>query len=280
MNDNDFISKIVPVDLIQPELKKYINHISFNETICQIDNETKILSLPDGMCELVIVLENSYYRTNEINNSKFSLIKNSHLVGFSTSKVYLIPKPNVQAISIRFNPGCLSAFKLGNMEEFTNKTIDAKELFGNDFISLEEKLYNTKSIHLKINLIQKFLVSRLFTDVNHNKFIDLIKNEYLQKNSFELKTNADYKKSERLFKKYMGTTPKTFQQIVKFNYATKLIKEFSKPNLTQVAYLSDYHDQSHFVKKFKEYSGMTPLQYYKTNSELIAFNQHIINNLF
>ena len=43
-------------------------------------------------------------------------------------------------------------------------------------------------------------------------------------------------------------------------------KEFT--SLTSVAYDGDYYDQAHFIKDFKEFTGVSPKNFYANNLKL------------
>jgi AraC-like DNA-binding protein len=39
-------------------------------------------------------------------------------------------------------------------------------------------------------------------------------------------------------------------------------------SLTAVAYEGDYYDQAHFIKDFKEFTGMSPKNFYASNLKM------------
>ena len=71
------------------------------------------------------------------------------------------------------------------------------------------------------------------------------------------------KQFERLFKELVGTNPKEYARIVRFQKSLKLLQHYSEDakdaNQAQLAYQCGYADQSHFIREFKQFSGYTPL---------------------
>jgi len=66
---------------------------------------------------------------------------------------------------------------------------------------------------------------------------------------------------ERLFKKYIGLSPKYYARIIRFNYIFQLIK--SKENSwAEIVCQSGYYDQSHFTHNFKAFTGEDPSAYF------------------
>ncbi|MCY1561266.1 hypothetical protein D9M68_984990 [compost metagenome] len=43
-------------------------------------------------------------------------------------------------------------------------------------------------------------------------------------------------------------------------------KQFT--NLTEVAYENDFYDQAHFINDFKEFTGMSPKEFYADNLKM------------
>jgi AraC-like DNA-binding protein len=66
-----------------------------------------------------------------------------------------------------------------------------------------------------------------------------------------------YKKLERLFLKYVGYTPKSYFRLLRFNRALRQIHR-RKDFLTSIALDCGYYDQSHFIKDFKQFTGLSP----------------------
>ncbi|MCR5863321.1 AraC family transcriptional regulator [Flavobacterium sp. J372] len=283
MGNNYFKSTIIESANIHQELQKYIRHISIDESIQCSNDIIAVPSIPYGMTELVINLGNPYYRSSKNDNSQFVRITDSHIVGFKTRSSLIVPTTKAKAISILFKPGCLSVFVKEPLDAFTNKIIDAKNVFGPEFTFLEEQLSETASMPEQVDIVQSFLLSKLQSNDKITDFLNFIANMYNEKSNFSFKSiiarKSEYKTLERNFYRYIGTTPKTFHQIISFNYASKLI---SKRNhrLTEIAYDCNYYDQSHFIKKFKEFSGYTPKEYLNIDHEMVKFNQDIINSLF
>ena len=68
------------------------------------------------------------------------------------------------------------------------------------------------------------------------------------------------KQFERLFKELVGTNPKEYARIVRFQKSLKLLQHYQEDaNQAQLAYQCGYADQSHFIREFRRFSGYTPL---------------------
>lgn len=64
---------------------------------------------------------------------------------------------------------------------------------------------------------------------------------------------------ERQFLRQVGLTPKQFARIIQFQSTLERLDEAE--NLTEVGLDSGFADQSHFIRVFKTYTGLSPSQY-------------------
>ncbi|MEO1054957.1 MAG: AraC family transcriptional regulator [Bacteroidota bacterium] len=69
---------------------------------------------------------------------------------------------------------------------------------------------------------------------------------------------------ERLFKQSAGLNPKLFSMITRFTDALTTPLGESARNLTELALQTGYSDQSHFIRDFKAFSGLSPKVYFKS----------------
>ena len=72
----------------------------------------------------------------------------------------------------------------------------------------------------------------------------------------------------RLFNKEIGLPPKTFSKIIRFqNVLLALGKD---QNISAIAADMGYYDQSHLLKEFKQFTGISPLNYRKSLAKGMA----------
>lgn len=68
---------------------------------------------------------------------------------------------------------------------------------------------------------------------------------------------------QRIFKLYVGVTPKTYLRVNKINNLKSRIVSNDFASLTELAIESGYFDQAHFIREFKLFMQTTPGQYQK-----------------
>jgi len=70
--------------------------------------------------------------------------------------------------------------------------------------------------------------------------------------------NISERQFERRFTQTVGLTPNVYLRMKRFNEAIRMIKTRRFKRLTDVAFALNFSDQSHFIRDFKAFSGMTP----------------------
>ena len=56
-------------------------------------------------------------------------------------------------------------------------------------------------------------------------------------------------------------SPKQLGKVIRLQSALKIMLNEKKEGLTDIAYNSKYYDQSHFIKDFKEFTGISPKEF-------------------
>ncbi|MBD2720837.1 helix-turn-helix domain-containing protein [Hymenobacter armeniacus] len=72
---------------------------------------------------------------------------------------------------------------------------------------------------------------------------------------------------ERRFLAEVGTAPKLYASLVRFNHAFRLLAASPAPNWQDVAYACGYYDQAHLIREFRRFTGQAPSAFFKANPE-------------
>tara|TARA_B110000091_G_scaffold192989_1_gene217754 strand:- start:2026 stop:2403 length:378 start_codon:yes stop_codon:yes gene_type:complete len=81
-------------------------------------------------------------------------------------------------------------------------------------------------------------------------------------NELSKQSNINRRQLTRKFSSTIGLSPKQLSKTIRIQNTLKtlLTKEFT--SLTDLAYENEYFDQAHFIKDFKEFTGLTPKEFY------------------
>lgn len=233
--------------------------------------------IPDGFTEII-------FNYGDIYKSKISgdwtLQSPNLLAGQLRTFFYLQNTGITGSIAVKLKPAALTQLFGFSMNQYLDKIVDLDSLPSPQLIKLKEVIddcvrfgYNREEQYVKKILDEYF--ADLIQTAQENPLeapLDLIFN------SNGLVTVADMvavagvseRQLERLFKKYIGLTPKYYARIIRFNYIFQLIK--SKENSwAEVVYQSGYYDQSHFIHNFKSFTGEDPSAYFFEQKNMANF---------
>jgi len=168
---------------------------------------------------------------------------------------------------IRFLPSIFPLIFKVNAKEISNNSSELKKVLP-EFAQWLSNLNNENSrslpnvlnskIHsiienqeLKLDL--RFLNS-LTEILKRNGFIDLEK---------ELATGVSPRQLRRIFNYYIGTTPKAFANVVRFQYILNGKPSMQSLKENKIYYDVGFFDQAHFIKSFKTFYGVTPSEAFR-----------------
>ncbi len=177
---------------------------------------------------------------------------------------------NAQSLIVRFRPD--GATVLGVPPEVLRDTDAAlSELLSPcELYAFQERLDAARADSERIQLIERFLVSllpnaRLDPLVTHG--IKVLQRRLLTK-SFkspcvrELTQAFDIseRQLERRFLRQVGVGPKRLEALLRFSHIAS--QKRAAKSLAELALEAGYFDESHFVRDFKRFSGLTPGAYF------------------
>lgn len=173
---------------------------------------------------------------------------------------------NSSMLVVQFNAAGAYPFIHQPMDEFTEKVIQADEIFGADIITLRDLVTQGNAPHEKFAIVERWLnniydASKKAPDELHTLITQLQQQPVTQFNNIIDNFPHTQKHLIDLFKKHVGITPKYYQRILRFNEIMQRIQHKEKISWTEIAYTCGYSDQSHFIKEFKHFSGFNPQEF-------------------
>ena len=150
------------------------------------------------------------------------------------------------------NDNCYNLLQLKNIEidKFHKKLLATNDLSIQietmcDIIETLLSIHNIKSDD-KI----QYAIHQIIKNKGIVKISDIRDKVYLTERTFE-----------RNFMNEVGITPKQFAKIIQFQNSLEKIDNSQTERFTDIAYDSGFADQSHFIRVFKSYTGLSPKQY-------------------
>lgn len=269
--------RFIAVDPL-PLLKPYVAKIQVYESSGRLPSEERKLIVPNANLKLTLTYRNGIVAG--IGNNTFSQSENKlSLTGLIDIPVLLDSTEDAQTgtIIVEFHPlGAYRFFRL-SYAEVQNQIVELRDLIGLQAEELRTRLMEHPSILDKLRLLQDFLVKQLertvadpIYDYCIHRIVDtsgLISVAQLEKETGYSARWLHHKFLERL-----GTGSKNFSEIVRFKQFYLAYSSGVKLSGLKDQIYQYYHDQSHFLRSFKRFTGTTPTELQNSLNELA--NRH------
>jgi AraC-like DNA-binding protein len=259
------------------ELMSFIKHYLFLESEKKSIKKLRLFS--DGNTGMVFSFKSNLI-SNIQNNALLDYLPTSFVYGqISEFKdLYLVNEASL--IIVVFQPAGINQLMGVSAAELRDNIIRTEDLFGWQGLNLPAKLFEQSNVQGKLKILNAFFIELATKKVFVNQVLIDASVNFIFKNKGansinQLVKHVGYTERhiERTFIECIGLSPKKFGNIVKLHSFLKLLKDKSTHNnLTKISYEAGYSDQSHLIKEFKKYTGITPKEYlYKTNKLTINF---------
>lgn len=189
--------------------------------------------------------------------------------GQKSSFINITPQGKLAMLCVQFYPHAARLFFPLPMNELQNQTQALNELWGKEARDLEDQLNNLKFLQHKISLLEAFFMKKFMDNKLYNwkriaRNIQLINWHKAEIGVNKLADSAclSRKQYERIFKEFVGISPKQFLKTVRFQYSLYLQQHQKAENMSDLAFQSGYYDQAHMTNEYKEFSGLSPKQYF------------------
>ena len=228
--------------------------------------------IPDGCMEMIFHHGDQYLQYRDDGSSV--LQPRCFVFGQITSPLQIAPTAASGIFAVRFEPDGFSPFATLTPGQMSNRAVPLSELFGDEGLSLGEGVINAQSTIERISLIEIFLTAKLQLIKTREKLsgstVELLLQTKGQLSIEELsaKMLVNRRQLERRFSAAIGLSPKQLTKIIRLQNALKMMIEKPSDSLTALAYESGYYDQAHFIKDFKEFTGISPKQFFAGNLQL------------
>lgn len=134
---------------------------------------------------------------------------------------------------------------------------------------LFEKIPKSNSFEERINLVEHFFKNRIAKDYQTpvpvlyavNKIIDSYGNVTIKDLCKETGYSLSY--FHKMFDRYIGVSPKTFAEIVRFQHSLILLYSEDNLSLAEISYQCGYYDQARMNRAYKNFVGYPPSEFRK-----------------
>ena len=222
--------------------------------------------VPDGTMKLIFHYGDTYRHHLEHGGS--IVLPRCFLIGQLTKPYVVEPLGVTGSFVVRFHPNGFLPFTTIPIKKMENTAVPIETLFGVEGAEIGERILNATDTRARIQLIEDFLLKRLTAKSTIDAVVKSTIEAILEAGGkftvteFSKKKKIHRRQLARKFSDVIGLSPKQLSKTVRIQAALKSLLSADVTSLTDVAYQNEYFDQAHFIKDFKEFTGLTPKDFY------------------
>lgn len=230
--------------------------------------------VPNGYVELIIHLTDLHCEL--LRGKDFGQSPDYTLIGLFTKPYDVRFRGVVKVFGIRFKPEGIHPVFGVPAAEIREDFEDMEQLAGRTFREFCARLRETATDAARLALSEQFLLETLRSNNINRRYLGEAAEWIRQRNGLvtmeELagKVFISTRQLEREFKQKIGLSPKQYMRIARLNEVNRLLESGEELDLTGVSYESGFADQAHFIRDFKNFTGLSPKVFIKKRGTFIV----------
>lgn len=183
------------------------------------------------------------------------------------SRAFAINAHQPHMMGVQFRPGGAFPFFRAPAREFENVHISLEQVWGRDAERLHQRLVQAPTPADKFDILERALVGvapKAFE--RHPAVAQALARFAGAPHRFTVarmaaEADVSHKRFIRLFTDEVGFTPKTYLRVTRFQRVLARIFQLPHVDWADVVERHGYFDQSHFIRDFRQFSGLAPTEY-------------------
>jgi len=265
-----------------PPLDRFVEMVTYFEDYTP--GHTKEKLLPDGAVEIVVDLTDTPKKLYDRNDhTRATGFRGAWISGMRRDWIVIEAAPASSMAVIRFRPGGAFPF-LGFAVEGITDTVDQLEVvLGRATRILRERILAAPTVEAKMSAVEGWLLERAGGQLESNPVIDYLTGRLFAPAGIRITDVVEeIGYSQRhvlgLFRRWVGLSPKQYGRIRRFQQVLTSVAQSAgpvdaemaalqrapaptEPDWAEVAIAHGYYDQSHLLRDFREFAGLTPRAY-------------------
>ncbi|HMG33234.1 MAG TPA: helix-turn-helix domain-containing protein [Blastocatellia bacterium] len=243
--------------------------------------------LPTGTLELAINLRQNEQRFYDAERPENCTRLSGAIVSGASGRGFTPDTPEeALMIGVHFKPGGAFPFLGLPAGDLADTHVDLETLWGASAGRLRERLCEARTSAERFQLLQEALLSRLCSGVEQHYAVSAALKIFGNGQAGpRVRDAAKYlglsqRRFIQVFKAEVGMTPKLFSRIQRFQRTRTFIQHNPTINCADLAVDLGYFDQSHLIREFLEFSGLSPSDYINrfkhfTETETSSASDHL-----
>jgi AraC-like DNA-binding protein len=220
--------------------------------------------LPDGCVEMVFDLKDKFL-TYSADNTTVEQPR-TMVAGQLTSRILIGPSGDTEMFGVRLHPHAAFSILGIAMNEIRDRIVDLADVMTAGFEStIFDRLSAAKSFEERIAIFETAFIHRENVSAR-GELTECLRLMIVSDGAFQVSKCANRlgwseRRLERVFQEQIGMGPKLYSRIIRFKSFLNAV-ESRRASLLDRALAVGYHDQSHMIRDFRHFAGMTPTEFF------------------
>lgn len=270
------------VQPLGPPLDHFVEHVTYYEDSRPGYRIERLL--PDGAVELIIDLHDTpkkLYDRDDVTRAQD--FRHAWISGMRRQWILIEAAQGASMMVIRFRPGGAHPFFGTDLDALTDTVEHLDALIGSAVAPLRERLLATPSVVAKLAVVHEWLLGRAGDRLVMHPLVEHLAGRLhapgLQRiGELSKETGYSQRYLDGLFRRWVGLPPKSYARIRRFQRvlahlvrgtpepalgetSSRVAKRPTDPQWARLAAEHGYADQSHLVRDFQEFAGLSPTAY-------------------
>lgn len=198
-----------------------------------------------------------------------AMASQSFIMGFCKKYTIFPLESNFDYFGVRFLPSMFPQLLQIPAQTLSNHFEHLENILPTFAKVLEQQVNPTTPINDIKNITNTYFINILNNaafDLDqrfYEALLFIMKNQGVTSTQKDLQTGISPRQLRRIFNHYIGTTPKTFSKVVRFQHILSAKPSSQSLHQNPLFYDVGFYDQAHFIKDFKTLYGVTPTEAFR-----------------
>lgn len=251
--------QLIPSPVLQP----FVQQLWWSETSGSPKGAREYV-LPTGQMHLVFRLSGPALRVFKGDHDLQGQVMRDPVVGGVRSSFYIkqLGAP-VISIGVQLRPGAAQTMFGVSAAELAGRHTSLRDLWGSRAQVVFDRLATASTPQQQLRVLQSLLAQRLPSvkglhpavaqalAAGHDQRVeDLVRDSRYSHRGFI-----------SIFRQATGLSPKRYARLMRFQKLLAALRACPEDRLAELALLTGYSDQAHMTREFRDFAGLTPMQY-------------------
>lgn len=237
--------------------------------------------LPSGTFELVINLQEDAFRIYDSAGGSCRRMPGAIVSGAYRRPFVIDTLAHASVVGVHFRPGGAARFLGVPAGALADDHVELAALWGRRAGELRERLCGAAAPAERFELLEQALLARLASQPRRHPAVlgalGALESTGATVRELAERAGLSHRRFIQLFDEEVGMTPKRFARVRRFQRALAIAQGAESVDWAQLAHASGYCDQSHLIRDFTAFSGLSPAGLHRHRRDPVKQNHAVVD---